>query len=389
MGKFKQLEAYIIKHRRHLHENPELGFNCIKTHDYIKAELERLNIKFHHHVGKNSIIGCIENGKGPVIGLRADFDALPILEETTLQFKSKNDGVMHACGHDCHASMLLGTAKHLSENLEEWCGTVKFVFQEAEEGPNPGGALGVVNSGLLADVETFFALHVTALTEAGELSYNEKESLASADTIKLRFIGKGTHAAYPHLGIDPIIMQAEFITAVQTIVSRKLDPLEKGVITIAQVKSGTTHNIIPNEAYLEGTARTYSEATRVLFEKELHRLANHIAKAHGGEYELEYIREYDPTINTPSESSILAQEAKKILGDEHVIKLDKPSMGAEDFSRYIDYRKGAIAWLGIAFKDRYNYPIHHAKFEVNEKALINGTKLFINIVKRIGEKKCI
>lgn len=389
METFKQLEKYIIKHRRKIHKNPEIGFNCFETHDYIQSELERLNIKFYNYVGKYSLVGYIENGKGPVIGLRADFDALPILEETNLEFKSKNDGVMHACGHDCHASMLLGTAKYLSENLDEWNGTVKFIFQEAEEGPNPGGALGIVKSGLLDDVDTFFALHVSTLTDIGDLSYNQKECLASADTIKMKFIGKGTHAAYPHLGVDPIIMQAEFITAVQTIVSRKLDPLEKGVITIAQVKAGTTHNIIPNEAYLEGTARTYSEETRVIFEKELHLLANHIAKAHGGDYELNYIREYDPTINTPSESSILAQEARKILGDEHVIELDRPSMGAEDFSRYINHKKGAIAWLGIAFKDRYNYPIHHAKFEVNEEALINGTKLFINIVKRIGEKKCI
>lgn len=386
MDEFKNLEKYIIKNRRHLHENPEIGFNCTNTHDYINNELKKLQIDIFPHVGINSVVGVINNGKGPVIGIRADYDALPIQEETDLEFKSKNDGIMHACGHDCHASMLLGAAKYLSEHLDEWNGTVKLIFQEAEEGPNPGGALGIIANGILDDVDTFFALHVTAITEAGKLTYNEKEVLASADTIKLRFIGKGAHAAYPHLGVDPIIMQAEFISAVQTIVSRKLDPLEKGVITIAQVKSGTTHNIIPNEAYLEGTARAFSEDTRVLFEKEINSLAKNIARAHGGEYKLQYIREYDPTINTPSEAKILADEANNIFGKENVIKLDKPSMGAEDFSRYINLKKGAIAWLGIAFKDRYNYPIHHPKFEVDEKALINGTKLFINIVKRIGEK---
>ncbi len=386
MNNLKELEKYIIKHRRHLHENPEIGFACVKTHDHLRDELKKLKINFFPHIGKNSIVGVIENGKGPIIGLRADFDALPLQEETNLEFKSKNNGAMHACGHDCHTGMLLGTAKYLSENLNEWKGTVKFIFQEAEEGPNPGGALGIVHNGILDDVEEFYALHVSSNINAGQLSYNEKEALASADTIKIKFIGKGTHAAYPHLGIDPILMQAQFITQAQSIVSRKLDPLKKGVISICKVRSGTTHNIIPNEACLLGTVRTFAEETRQLFEKELTNLAKSIAIANGGEYELEYIREYDPTINTLEQANTLADVAKEILGKGNVIKLDVPSMGAEDFSRYINLSKGAIAWLGIGFKDKYNYPVHHPKFEVNEAALINGTKIFINIVKRIGER---
>jgi amidohydrolase len=389
MKDFKELESYIIKHRRHIHEYPELGFECVKTHDYIREELKRLHINIFPHIGKNSIVGVVENGKGPIIGLRADFDALALEEDNDLEFKSKNIGKMHACGHDCHTGMLLGAAKYLSEHLDEWKGTVKFIFQEAEEGPNPGGALGIIANGMLDDVEQFYALHVTSSLEAGKLSYNDLETLASADTIKIRFIGKGTHAAYPHLGIDPIVMQAEFVSAVQSIVSRKLDPMETGVITIAQVKAGTTHNIIPNEAYLEGTVRTFKEETRILFEKELKNLTKYIAKAHGGDYEFNYIREYDPTINTIEESTLLAKEAVRLLGEENVIKLDKPSMGAEDFSRYINHRKGAMAWLGVGYKDKYNYSVHHPRFEVNEEALINGTRLFINIVKRIGEKVCI
>ncbi len=386
MEYFNELEKYIIKHRRHLHQNPELGFECIGTHDYIQEELKRLKIDSHPHIGKYSIVGELKNGKGPVIGLRADFDALPLQEDTDLEFKSKNEGKMHACGHDCHTGMLLGAAKYLSEHLDEWKGTVKFIFQEAEEGPNPGGAYGIVQSGILDDVDSFYALHVDTGDEAGKFSYNETEALASADTIKIRFIGKGAHAAYPHLGIDPIIMQAEFVTAVQTIVSRKLDPLEKGVITIAQVKAGTTHNIIPNEAYVEGTVRTFAEETRVLFEKELKTLTENIAKANGGDYEFNYIKEYDPTINTVEQSRILGEESNKVFGKDNVILLKKPSMGAEDFSRYIIHKKGAIGWLGVGFKDKENFSAHHPKFEVDESALINGTKLFINIVKRIGER---
>jgi len=385
MDNFKDLEAYIIKHRRHLHQHPELGFDCVQTHNYIETELKNLNIDFHPHIGKNSIIGVIRNGKGPTIGLRADFDALPIQEETDLDFQSQNPGKMHACGHDAHTSMLLGAAKYLSKHKEEWKGTVKLIFQEAEEGPNPGGALGIIASGKVDDCDVFYALHVTPTICAGKLTYNKKECLASADTIKIRFIGKGTHAAYPHLGIDPIIMQAEFVTAAQTIVSRKLDPMEKGVISIAHVNSGTTHNIIPNEAFLEGTVRTFSEDVRIMFEKELKALVSNISQAHGGNYDFQYIREYDALKNTEQEADLLAEEARKVLGDEQVVLLDIPSMGAEDFSRYVNLRKGAMAWLGIGFKDRYNYPIHHAKFEIDESALLGGSKVLINIVKRMGE----
>ncbi len=385
MDKFKELEEYILKHRRNIHMNPELGFECIRTHNYIDAELERLNIFHHTHVGKNSIVGVIENGAGPTVGLRADFDALPIQEEANLEFKSRNDGKMHACGHDAHTGMLLGAAKYLSEHKDEWKGTVKLIFQEAEEGPNPGGALAIVQSGLVDDCDEFFALHVSAGDVAGTLMISETEALASADTLKITFTGKGAHAAYPHLGIDPIIMQAEFISAVQTIISRKKDPMDKGVITIAQVRAGTTHNIIPETAYLEGTVRTFKEEVRTMFEKELKSLANNIASAHGGTCDLNYIREYDALINTRNEAKYFINCASEILGQENVIILDTPSMGAEDFSRYVNLRKGAMAWLGIAYKDRYNYPIHHPKFEINETALLNGSRVLIEIVKRIGE----
>jgi amidohydrolase len=181
-------------------------------------------------------------------------------------------------------------------------------------------------------------------------------------------------------------MQAEFVLAAQTIVSRRLNPMETGVVSIAQVKSGTTHNIIPNEAYIEGTVRTYSNDIRNMFEEELKLKANNIALANNGTCDFKYIREYDSTINTLDEALYLAESAEKVLGKENVILLEHPSMGAEDFSRYINHKKGAIAWLGIAYKDRYNYPIHHPKFEVNEEALINGSKIFIDIVKRIGGK---
>lgn len=386
MKDFKELEEYILKNRHYLHKHPELGFNCVNTNKFIKEQLNFLRIKYHDYIGKYSIVGVIENGVGPIIGLRADFDALPIQEETNLEFKSVNKGVMHACGHDTHTSMLLGVAKYLSENKDKWQGTVKLIFQEAEEGPSPGGAIGIIKSGLLDDVEAFYAFHISTNDEAGLFLINKGEALAAADTIKIIFHGLGTHAAYPHLGIDPIIMQAEFITAVQTLVSRKKNPMEKGVITIAKVKAGTTHNIIPDTACLEGTVRTFFESTRTMFEEGIKRLAENIASSHGGKAEVKYIRGYNALINTENEALNFIEAAKPVFGKENIRVLKNPSMGAEDFSYYVNLKKGAMAWLGAGFKDRYNYPIHHSKMEVDESVLIKGCFTLINLVTRMGEE---
>ncbi len=379
------LKQYIIRHRRHLHMHPELGFECVNTHDYIQNELEALGVECIPHVGKNSLIGIIRNGERPVIGLRADFDALPIKEKTGLPFQSQNPGVMHACGHDAHTGMLLGVAKYLSENKNEWIGTVKLIFQEAEEGPSPGGALGIVESGLVDDCEEFFALHVTPGFAAGTIAINKGKALASVDTLKITFIGKGTHAAYPHSGIDPIIMQAEFITSLQTIVSRKLDPLEPGVITIAKVEAGTTHNIIPEVAYLEGTVRSFSPEVRQMFEKELKKLAKNIASTYGGDYKFSCVQGYDALINNEDSAEEFEISAKSVLGEDKFIYLDKPSMGAEDFSRYVIFRKGAMAWLGVGFENE-EYFLHHPKFRLNEEALLSGALVMIDLVKRKSGK---
>ncbi len=384
MSDFSSLENYIIVHRRYLHQHPELGFNCKNTHEYIKAELEKLHIEYIPNIGKYSLIGKLENGTGPVIGLRADFDALPILEATDLEFESVNRGVMHACGHDAHTAMLLGVAKYLSENLDKWRGTVKFIFQEAEEGPNPGGAYKIVKSGYVDDCEEFFALHVSPAYDSGVIAVNQKAALAAADIINLKLIGKGAHAAYPHLGIDPIMMQADFITSLQAIISRKLDPTDPGVITIAKVKAGTTHNVIPDFAVLEGTARCFSESTRKLFEEEVDLLANTIAKKYHGDYKLHYTRGYDPLINDPESAREFEISTKKLFGDKHFRYLDKPSMGAEDFSRYLNIGKGAMAWLGVK-NGSGDYPIHHAKFNLDENALIIGARVLIDIIMRKEE----
>ena len=357
---------------------PETGFGCVKTSEFIEEELKKLKVDKIEHVGKYSLVATVDNGEGSVIGLRADFDALNITEETNLDFASKNDGVMHACGHDAHTSMLLAACKYLVEHKHKWHGKVKFIFQEAEEGPDPGGAFFIVNSGVLDDVEEFFALHVSPGFDSGELAINYGNALAAADTINVEFEGVGTHAAYPHLGIDPIVMQADFIMSIQSIVSRKVDPFKTAVVTIGMVKSGTTFNIIPNKACLSGTVRTFSNEVRDLIENKLKIFFESIAIKHDGKCSFEYIRGYDPTVNSNDSVDKLISSAKNIFSK--ITVLEEASMGAEDFSRYINLKKGAIAWLGVKNQNVDNYNIHNSKFNLNEEALIKGCKLFINIV---------
>ncbi|MFA7107315.1 MAG: M20 family metallopeptidase [Candidatus Izemoplasmatales bacterium] len=372
------LKEYVIHKRRHFHEYPETGFDCVNTSEYIKKELVLLGVDSIEIVGKHSIVATIRNGEGKVIGLRADFDALNITEETGLSFSSKNQGVMHACGHDAHTAMLLGACKYLIENKGLWHGEVKFIFQEAEEGPDPGGAYYIVKSGVLADVEEFFALHVSPGFSTGELAINYGDALAAADIMNLQFNGLGCHAAYPHLGVDPIVMQADFITKIQSIVSRRINPFSKAVVTIGEVKSGTTFNIIPDNAILKGTVRTFDEEVRTKIENDLKKMAEAVALSYGGTCDFEYVRGYDPTINTKESVDLMVKSAKDIFSKVTILK--EASMGAEDFSRYINLKKGAIAWLGVKHQDLENYNIHNSRFNLNEEALIKGTELFINIV---------
>lgn len=380
------LKDYVLNVRRHLHQHPETGFDCVETSAFLKEKLLEIGVTEIHEVGEYSLVAVIKNGKGEVTGLRADFDALNMPEETDLPFKSMNDGKMHACGHDAHTAMLLGTCKYLYEHQDEWSGTVKFIFQEAEEGPDPGGAYAIVKSGVLDDVDDFYAMHVSPQFETGDLAVNYGPTMAAADMIYIDLIGKGAHAAMPEEGIDPIVMQAEFILMAQNIISRKISPLERAVITIAKVNAGTAFNVIPEKAELRGTVRTFNQETREKIKYELEQLAKSITERHGGSYKYTFEYGYDPTINSKSSTDTFIEVAKNILGEDHVIVLDEPSAGGEDFSKYIQLKKGCMAWLGVKNKTGNNYGVHHPKFNLNEDALMQGVELFINIIKRRSSK---
>lgn len=375
------LYSELVSNRRFLHENPEIGFNLPNTQKYVIQRLQEYGISDIVKVGQFSAVATIKNGNGPIIGLRADMDALPMKEESdNITYCSKNPNTMHACGHDAHTAILLSAAHYLYAHLDEWNGTVKLIFQEAEEGPVPGGAHAIVQSGVVDDVQVFFGLHCAPNLEVGTFSIKSGEAMASADTFKIVLIGKGAHAAFPHLGIDPIIMLAETVQAIQTIPSRIINPTDNCVITVAQVHAGTTHNIIPESAFMEGTVRTFSASVREKIINEIEKIIKSITERYGGKYQYEYIRGYDPLINQTGPTDYLKNIVRQSFGNDALIAQDKATMGAEDFSKYIIHKTGAFVWLGTSGSADTNYGLHHPRFNIDEKALLYGTALMINLV---------
>ncbi len=370
-----------IQHRRYLHEHPEIGFDLPGTYDYVSSQLSALSIPVIGPIGHYSLIGVIENGNGPVMGLRADMDALPIEENNpSIPFCSKNKGKMHACGHDAHTAIVLTVAEYLQTHKELWKGTVKLIFQEAEEGPDPGGAHYVVASGHIDDVEVFYGLHCSPELPVGIYGIKEGPMLASADTLSLTINGKGAHAAYPHLGINPVSIQADIITQINQIIPTKIDKNELSVITISQVHSGTTHNVIPQTAYMQGTIRSFNPRIRKQLHDEIVSVIERITKQYQATYELTYQWGYDALINQPKPTQHIIDTIHRMLGVDHCKILEKPSMGAEDFSKYINYKTGAFVWLGTYGGSETSYGLHHPLFAIDEEALLYGIGLMINIV---------
>lgn len=387
IDRLKPYEEELIANRRHLHSHPEVGFDLPNTHAFVAAKLAAYGIMDVKNVGIWSIVATIQNGDGPTIGLRADMDALPMAEANkTLSYCSMNEGKMHACGHDGHTSMLLCAGKFLNDHKELWKGTVKLIFQEAEEGPDPGGAYGIIRSGAVDDVDVFFAQHVSPLHPSKSIAIQSGEAMACADTVYVRLFGKGAHAAYPHLGVDLVMLQADLVKAFQTIVSRRLSPVEHAVVTIAKVHVGTAHNIIAEHCELEGTVRAFSNPVRDLIETEMRRILDGMCAAYGATYEFDYVRTYDPTVNTPQVVEQVRAITVATRGEDAFIKILKPSMGAEDFGRFTQRKKGAMAWLGTQSDQTTAYGLHHPLFNLDESALLYGAFAHVAFVMNYKEE---
>ena len=370
------ISDWIISIRRELHEHPELMYEEFKTSELIRRELDKLEISYKHPIAETGVLASIGNGNGPCVALRADMDALPIHEETDVSFKSKIDGKMHACGHDCHVSMLLGAAKLLKGKEDQINGTVKLLFQPAEEG-GAGGKL-MREEGALKnpDVERIFGLHVWPQMPSGQIGSREGTFLAATSSLNLTVKGVGGHAAVPQLTKDPVLTSARIITNLQSIVSRELDPLDSGVVSITVINGGNASNVIPSEVIVKGTLRSLTMDGLRELQKRVKEIAEGIAQTHGCEAIVEYVgNDYPPTVNDSDMWKFAKKIGIELLGDENVSDLDAV-MGGEDFAYYTEKVKGCFVVLGMNNPDiDATYSVHHPMFKADEDALHIGTAL--------------
>ena len=375
-GVLEQAESakgQIIQWRRQVHQWPELGFEEERTADLAATVLRQLECRVRTAVGRTGVVGEVGSG-APVVALRADMDALPIEEESGLPFASARPGLMHACGHDAHVAMLLGAATILSTRALP--GTVRFLFQPSEESADAEGLSGaarMVADGAMDGVATVFALHVIPELPTGSIGVRAGAVQASADALHLTVRGRGAHAAYPHLGRDPIFIAAQLISALQGIVSRTVDPLAPAVITLGSIHGGTRANIIPESVAISGTIRALDEATRAHLADEIGRVAT-VAAALGGECDVDIVRGYPVTVNDAGAVSIVRAAAADVLGQGRAVEVE-PSMGAEDFSLLAARAPGCFFRLGVTPPGGEPTRIHSPRFRLDEDALPLGAAL--------------
>ncbi|WP_156291291.1 M20 family metallopeptidase [Oceanobacillus salinisoli] len=365
----------IVEIRRYLHQNPELSFQEENTAKYIAEYHEKLGHEVKTKVGGNGVVAYLKGDKpGPTVAMRADFDALPIKEETDLPFRSQNEGVMHACGHDGHTATLLGLAKVLNRMKEDVQGTVVFIHQHAEE-VIPGGAKSMIEAGCLDGVDVIFGTHLQAQVPVGEVNYRVGPLQASADFFDIKIQGKGGHGAYPHQTKDSIVIGSQLVNNLQQIVSRKVDPLESAVVSIGSFEAINANNVIADTAVLKGTVRTFNEEVRDSIEEEIGKVVQNTCQLSGAEGELNYRRGYPSLVTHKDETEFVAELAKDVPGVD-VVAESPQVMGGEDYSYYLQHVKGTFFFTGAESPDaEESYPHHHPKFDIDEKALLVAAKV--------------
>ena len=375
----QKMQAQLISWRRDLHQIPEVGLELPKTSAYVAEKLSEMGIKYQKNIGVSGIVGLIkgkENSK--TIAIRADMDALAIMEETGLPFASTN-GNMHACGHDAHTAMLLGAAKILNENKDKLKGNIKLIFQAGEEGP--GGAKPMIDDGAMENpkVDAVLGLHIGTIFKeigTGGVGVAYGNLMACLDRFEIKVIGKGCHGAMPDTGVDPIVISAGVINALQTIVSREVKPTEPAVITISQINGGRSYNIIPDSVEIVGTARATSQAVRKKIASRMEEIVANITKGMRGDYEFAYTYGYPPLVNDVEFTKEFVKTAKKVVGEEKIVEIANPTMGGEDMAYFLEKAPGTFFFLGGGNRDKgIIAPHHNSKFDIDEDVLWKGTAL--------------
>ncbi|PFH88074.1 M20 family metallopeptidase [Bacillus sp. AFS088145] len=374
----EQTKEEVIKWRRHFHQYPELSFHEEKTAQYVYDTLQTFgNLEISRPTKTSVMARLIGSQPGKVLAIRADMDALPIDEENTFEFASTNPGVMHACGHDGHTAMLLGTAKILTSLKDKIKGEVRFLFQHAEE-LFPGGAEEMVQAGVMDGVDMVIGAHLWAPMKLGTVGVAYGPMMAAPDTFYITVEGKGGHAALPHDTIDSIAIASQVVTNLQHIVSRNTDPLDNLVVSVTKFIGGTTHNVIPGSVEICGTVRSFNANLRKSVPELMERVIKGITEAHGAKYKFDYEFGYRPVINDEQITKAIEETILEVF-DEKTLDLMKPNMGGEDFSAFQQKAPGTFFYVGAGNKEKdITYPHHHARFTIDEDALEIGVKLFVH-----------
>jgi len=374
--------------RRRIHMNPELGLDLPETKATVLQVLHGMDLEILESGSTSGIVAVLRGAQpGPTLLLRGDMDALPMPEDTEVEFKSKVSGAMHACGHDSHVAMLAHAARLLDQHRDELRGTVKFMFQPGEEGH--AGAKHMLDEGLLDDADAAFALHIFPLLPNGTIWSKPGPLLASADVFGVDVIGKGGHASMPHHAVDPIPVACELVQALQSFVTRRVDAFDPAVVTVARIQAGTTGNVIPESATIQGTIRTVSERTRESVHEGIGRLAKGIAEAHGLEARVHLVKGYPVTVNHHGFTDFAMDTARELLGGERVFEQPNPAMGAEDWSFVLQRVPGAMAFLGVQPDDADPAPCHSNRMVLNESGMVQGIAMHAAVALRYldGQKR--
>jgi hippurate hydrolase len=372
---------HLVALRRDLHAHPELGFQEQRTSDIVANFLQQLGIEVHRGIGKTGVVGILKKGSSEcMIGLRADMDALPMQDQSGTDWQSRAEQVSHACGHDGHTVMLLGAAEKLARDVS-FDGSVCFIFQPAEEGL--AGAKAMIDDGLFSrfPCEAVYAIHNWPELPLGQVQTRPGAIIAAADRFYIRVLGGGGHAAQPHLTRDTLLATSELVVQLNTLVSRALDPCETALLTVTRMQGGFSHNMIPAEANITGTVRTFSPAAQATIEARLRQMAEHITAAHGLHAEVSYLRYYPATLNSNAEAQFCLQALTQAG-----IKAEaapQPALTSEDFAFMLQARPGAYLWLGSAPCK----PLHHAAYDFNDALIPHGVNVFVTLIRQALAEK--
>jgi amidohydrolase len=367
----------VIGWRRHLHQHPELSFHEERTSQFVADTLAGFGGLEITRPTPTSVVARLTGpGPGPVLAIRADMDALPIQEKNTHAFVSRNDGAMHACGHDGHTAMLLGAVKVLLDRREDLSGEIRFIFQHAEE-LAPGGAEELVRAGVMDGVDLVIGAHLWLLAPVGQIGVKDGPLMAAPDTFVITIRGSGGHAAQPHLVVDPVVVAAQAVINLQHIVSRNVDPFAPAVVSVTRIHGGTTNNVIPESVELEGTVRTVDSALRARVPELMRRVLDGVTRAHAASFTLDYAEGYRPVVNDAKASALLRRAVVRALGPEALVEAT-PTMGGEDFSAYQQRAPGSFFFIGARDEATGKvFPHHHERFDLDERALDHGTRIFV------------